>query len=247
MALVRGDSGGVPASPVTPSIGIGGSFSIAAWRDQQEDEWGRQAAAARAAEMKRSADERQRMFQQRKADALPTANINAPSTAFKQRAQQAKVAIGAQFGGQSYGISQPNPEEVRKDPLFQYHRLSRSMGRDKLDERMATITDMVKTRLPYGDNNLVWELTRSPYALDEIGLMVDGAAEAMSKSGTGRFSREIDLQNYTVDVLQNKYKAQPDVIAALQDVWDARGRSDIPTDPVTGSLMIGGVIATTLT
>jgi len=65
-------------------------------------------------------------------------------------------------------------QSMASDPMLEYQRLCRQMGADKVGERMAGIKTMWDTySLMYDGSDVIWELTKSPFAMPEIKNMLD--------------------------------------------------------------------------
>jgi hypothetical protein len=140
-------------------------------------------------------------------------------------------------------------DEKTDDEIQAYWRLSRTMGEDKLSQRLAAISDMWYTKIrDYQGDQVIWELTKSRYTLDEIEGMVDGAYSAMYGEGTGRYGRAEKIENFRVDAAK-KYGMNTPTFDAMNEVFKAQEAGDIPKDPLTGtlilSLLIPGVNAVT--
>lgn len=244
MAMVAGGGGGIAKPTYDTYSGIGGNvgFNIEQWRKEQEAEKKRKEQEARA---KADAEMRARQLTNaklRQLDIRPTNDVNAPSRLFKDRAQEAKASLGI-GGNMSMSKTASGPiDDIRKDPIMRYSKLVRDIGKDAAGERLAAITDMWNAyNRPYSGSKVIAELLFSPYTLDEIHSMIQGARHVLFDSGRGRMSRQMDIDDFAVD-LRNKYRVSGALWDAMSQVFVAQEQSEIPTDPVTGFLIMSSFI-----
>lgn len=229
--MAQDPSGPGGSTTYSPYSGIGGvqTFDIEAWRRQQEEEKKRKAAAAlRAEEQNILRKERQQRY-----DLRPnTANINADSGLFRARAQEVKQQTALEAQG----------EKKQDDAMKRYWGIVRRDGQEKVATRLAAITSAWNTRnSPYSGGEVIYDMLLSPYSVEEIDTMFEGAHNVLFESGRGRLFRQEDINDFRVD-LRNKYNVSSYLWDSLEDVFVAQEKAEIPTDPVTGFLLLSLLI-----
>lgn len=239
-------TGGGSTKKVTPSP-LSPAFSIAGYRAKMDEARRKRAEAARIAAEKAHAQAVQQQLKAKVAQALPTADKNAPTSAFRARADQmARGESGPLSPGRPV-LSGVQDAGIQHDPIFQYRKLVQSWGQDRVAKRMEAIsTYWNSVNGGYNGSDVVWELTRSQYTLDEIKNMIDESHYILfDPQNKDLGTRAMNIEEKRV-LLKNKYNMRSREWAAMEQVFQAQEDGEIPTgweeDPVMTILIMSSFI-----
>ncbi len=226
-----------PSQPKTqaPRIGaqLGVGFDMAAWRRREEERKRREEEERRRQQEIRDQQNQEEEYARWMQQLAPTLQADAPTSAYKARVEQMRATSLTEL---------KERQLAARDPLTEFYQLQGKMGKQAVGERLASVADMWTIRNPeYPGDAVIWNLVKSPFALDEVKNMVDEAHNILY-SGDARLGRQMSIDSLKVWMRDRGVDERDGIWSAMDSLFRIQEKMEMPTDWVTGVLLLSLLI-----